>query len=203
MSNEARPLLIVVSAPSGAGKSTLCHRLMVEESGLVYSVSCTTRPPRGRERHGRDYLFLDPAEFERRVQRNLFLEHACVHGYRYGTLRATVETVLREGRSVLMDIDVQGAAQVRHAARDPSASDPLRQGFLDIFIVPPSLDILRARLEARAEDAPETIACRLRNAEKELACQPEFSHTVVNDDLEKAYARFRSIIQTARGPAPA
>ena len=198
MSSEARPLLIVVSAPSGAGKSTLCRRLVAEEPDIVYSVSCTTRPPRGREQHGRDYFFLDPDDFERRARQDLFLEHASVHGYRYGTLRETVRDVLSNGQSVLMDIDVQGAAQIRRAARRSPEGDLLRDGFVDIFIAPPSLETLRERLEKRGEDEPDTVARRLRNAEKEMACQSDFSHKVVNDDLETAYARFKAILQAER-----
>ena len=143
MSNSAtpgRPLLIVVSAPSGGGKSTLCDRLLASRHDMVYSVSCTTRPPRGREVDGLHYRFLSESEFERRVAAGDFLEHAVVHGARYGTLRHTVEEALRTGRSVLMDIDVQGAAQIRSALAARSVDDPLRSALVDIFIAPPSLE---------------------------------------------------------------
>jgi len=138
MSNSRFPLLIVVSAPSGAGKTTLCDRLIAERPDMVYSVSCTTRAPRGEERDGRDYHFLSEPEFDRRLRQGLFLEHARVHGYRYGTLRETVHAALTAGRSVLMDIDVQGAAQVRAAVGRADSEDPIAKGFLDIFIAPPS-----------------------------------------------------------------
>ncbi|MFZ4397475.1 MAG: guanylate kinase, partial [Kiritimatiellia bacterium] len=112
-----RPLLLVISAPSGAGKSTLCARLRVDFPGMAYSVSCTTRTPRGEERDGREYHFLTPEAFERKLQAGEFLEWAAVHDRRYGTLRAPLEAELRAGRDVLMDIDVQGAARIRAAAR--------------------------------------------------------------------------------------
>ncbi len=197
MSNSRRPLLIVVSAPSGAGKTTLCDRLLAERADVAYSISCTTRAPRGAERDGVDYFFLTESEFEDRVARGLFLEHARVHGHRYGTQRETVVAALSGGRSVLMDIDVQGAAQIRAAVRRADPGDPIRDGFLDVFIAPPSLEILRERLEKRGEDAPDVIERRIRNAEAEMARQSEFGRTVVNDDLEQAYVRFRSVIEDA------
>ncbi len=196
MSNSKIPLLIVVSAPSGAGKSTLCDRLLADRPDMAYSVSCTTRAPRGTERDGRDYFFLDEDEFERRAAEGQFLEQAVVHGFRYGTLRETVTCSLARGAGVLMDIDVQGAAQIRAAARGARPDDPIRRGFLDVFIAPPSLEALLRRLEERATDSPETIARRLRNAEAELARKPEFAHVVVNDDLETAYGEFRSLIES-------
>jgi guanylate kinase len=195
MSNSRFPLLIVVSAPSGAGKTTLCDRLIAERPDMVYSVSCTTRAPRGEERDGRDYHFLSEPEFDRRLRQGLFLEHARVHGYRYGTLRETVHAALTAGRSVLMDIDVQGAAQVRAAVGRADSEDPIAKGFLDIFIAPPSLAILRERLEKRGEDAPQVVERRIRNATEELARRSEFSCTVVNDDLESAYACFRAVVE--------
>ncbi len=189
-----QPLLIVLSAPSGAGKSTLCNRLLAELPSLAYSVSCTTRPPRGAEVDGRDYFFLSPEDFQRRVERGDFLEHATVHDHCYGTLRSTVEDCLGAGRSVLMDIDVAGAEQVRQALAALPANATLRAGFLDLFIRPPSLEELRRRLLARNEDTAEQIELRLRNAAVEMAQSARFRHTVVNDDLERAYAELRRII---------
>ncbi len=189
-----RPLLIVLSAPSGAGKSTLCNRLLAEFPSLAYSVSCTTRPPRGAEVDGRDYFFLSTEDFERRAARGEFLEHATVHAHRYGTLRASVEDALAAGRSVLMDIDVAGADQVRKALAALPADAPLRAGFLDVFIRPPSLEELRRRLLARNEDRPEQIELRLANAAAEMAQSPRFRHTVVNDDLDRAYAELRQMM---------
>jgi guanylate kinase len=194
----ARALLIVVSAPSGAGKTSLCERLLSTHSDMAYSISCTTRPPRGREQDGREYHFLSEAEFERRLQAGEFLEHAVVHGHRYGTLRRTVAEVLEAGRSVLMDIDVQGAAQIRDRARNAPAGDPIRRGFVDVFISPPSMSALRERLEGRGEDDPQTIDRRLRNAEAEMGRCGEYRYTVVNDDLGRAAAALEEIIARER-----
>ena len=140
-----RPLLLVISAPSGAGKSALCARLRADFPGMAYSVSCTTRSPRGEERDGREYHFLAPAAFESKVQAGEFLEWAAVHDHRYGTLRAPVEAGLRAGRDVLMDIDVQGAARIRAAARCDGPNGLLQRAFVDIFVTPPSLAVLRQR----------------------------------------------------------
>jgi guanylate kinase len=184
--------LIVVSAPSGAGKSTLCAKLRADHPAMVYSISCTTRKPRGHEVDGREYHFLDTVEFARRVAAGDFLEHATVHGNQYGTLRQNVVDALSAGHDVLMDIDVQGAASLRRAAR--AADGLLRRSYVDIFITPPSLDVLRQRLEARREDSVETVAKRLRNARDELARCREFQYLVVNDDLAAAYAELRAIV---------
>lgn len=185
---EKQPLLVVVTAPSGAGKSTLCRRLLADYPLFQYSVSCTTRAPRGAERDGEAYFFLTMTDFETRMENGEFLEHAWVHGNRYGTLRETVRAAIASGRSVLMDIDVCGAEQVRNFLRTRDPSDVLRRGFIDLFILPPSLEVLRERLERRGEDAPETIAKRLQNATGEMARADEFSHQIVNDNLDRAYA---------------
>lgn len=190
-------LLIVISAPSGAGKTTLCDRLRERHTDIEYSVSCTTRPPRGSEVDGEDYHFLTAEAFERKVQAGEFLEQARVHGYRYGTLQATVRRALAAGRHVLMDIDVQGARQIRERVAALDAADPLRAGFLDIFIAPPSLDVLRERLKRRGEDSDETIARRLANAEREMAEQGRYRRVVVNDDLDTAYRELEGILEGA------
>jgi len=183
-----------VSAPSGAGKTTLCDRLLAGRADIAYSVSCTTRPRRGAEKDGEDYFFLTEAEFARRRDAGDLLEHARVHGYHYGTPRQRVEDELRAGRSVLMDIDVQGAAQIRERVQAAPPDDPLRKAFVDIFIEPPSLAALRERLEGRGEDGPETIARRLRNAEAEMARRGEYRHRIVNRDLDTAFAELRRIV---------
>ncbi len=195
--NRYRALLLVVSAPSGAGKTTLCERLLREVPDMERSVSCTTRAPRGNEVDGKAYRFVSPAEFERQVQAGGFLEYAQVHGNRYGTLRGPVEAALGAGRSVMLVIDVQGAAQVRAAAQ--AAGGLLKQAYVDVFIAPPSLEELRRRLVTRAEDEPEVIERRIRNAEAEMARQGEYRYRVVNDDLETAYREFKRIIDTERG----
>jgi len=187
-----RPLLLVVSAPSGAGKTTLCDRLLAERPTMAYSVSCTTRAPRGAEKHGTDYHFLSEAEFERRVAAGEFLEFAVVHGHRYGTLRRAVEDALAAGRDVLMDIDVQGAAQIRRAAF--AVNGPLRRAYVDVFITPPSLEALEERLRNRGEDSPETIARRLQNARGEMARAGEYQYLVINDRLDDATRELSAIV---------
>ena len=188
------PLLIVVSAPSGAGKSTLCDRLLAESPDIVYSVSCTTRAPRGEEQDGSAYFFLSPEDFEQRVSEGAFLEHATVHDNRYGTLKETVRTAMSSGKSVMMDIDVQGAQQVRDALATLPADDAMVRGFVDVFIQPPSMDVLRERLEGRGEDAVEVIERRLANAAQEMSCAEVYKYCVINDDLDAAVAEFRGIL---------
>ncbi len=187
-----RPLLIVVSAPSGGGKTTLCERLLADHPSMVYSVSCTTRAPRGEEVNGQDYHFLSAAEFDRRVAAGEFLEHAVVHGHQYGTLRRTVAEALASGKDVLMAIDVQGAALIRAAAR--TGADVIRQAYVDIFIAPPSVDALRARLRKRSEDTADVIERRLRNAVGEMARWREYQYLVVNDDLDLASAQLAAVV---------
>ena len=189
-----QPLFLVLTAPSGAGKTTLVNLLRAEFDSFVYSVSCTTRAPRGEEKDGVAYHFLSDEEFLRRVAAGEFLEHAMVHGHRYGTLKSAIEGPMAQGRSVLLDIDVAGAAQVREIVRGLSPDAPLKRAFLDVFIDVPSLEELRRRLEKRGEDAPDVIETRLRNAEGERAHRDEFSAIVVNDDLATAHAELRALV---------
>ena len=193
------PLLIVMSAPSGTGKTTLCDMLLQEFPEITYSISCTTRAPRGQEEDGVDYFFLTKDEFERRVQAGLLLEHAVVHGNCYGTPADPIREAFAEGQSILLDIDVVGADLVRQYIAALPETDPLRKGFTDIFIEPPSIEELRARLEGRAEDAPETIELRLKNAQGEIDRAGEFTYRVVNDELDLAYRRLRDIILVRSG----
>ncbi len=199
----SRPLLLVISAPSGAGKTTLCRRLLQEFPSMDYSVSCTTRPPRPGETDGRDYFFLTPEEFRRRSAQGALLEEAEVHGYAYGTPRRPVETALRAGRDILMDIDVQGAGRIRRLLRR-EADSLLARSYVDVFILPPSMEELRRRLEARGQDAPAVIARRLDNAGREMQARNEYQYAVMNDDLERAYYELRGIVQAEqRRPAAA
>ena len=189
-----RPLLLVVSAPSGAGKTTLCERLLSEFSDrIAYSVSCTTREPREGEVDGRDYHFLTPEAFEARASRGDFLEHALVHGSRYGTLREEVLRGFAAGRHVLMDLDVQGAAQIRERVAAAAPGDPLRHGMVDIFIAVPSEETLRERLLARGKDRVEVIEARIKRAADEMSHWREYGYLVVNDRLDAAYDALRSI----------
>jgi guanylate kinase len=192
-----RPLLIVISAPSGGGKTTLCERLLADHPGMTYSISCTTRVPRGREVDGEDYHFLSERDFRHRLKAGHFLEHACVHGFHYGTLRKPVVTALQAGRDVVMDIDVQGAAQVRRLARD-GTDGRLRRAYVDIFVVPPSLDVLRQRLDRRREDAPAAIARRMRNAVLEMRHWREYRYLIVNDELKAAYRQLCAVLAAER-----
>lgn len=188
-----------MSAPSGCGKTTLIDMLLQEYHDIVYSISCTTRAPRGEEEDGIDYHFKTRERFEELIREDAFIEYAQVHGNYYGTLRAPIEEVLAEGNSIIMDIDVQGAAKVRGHVRSLPADDPLRAGYVDIFISPPSMEELRTRLEGRGTDSPETIARRLANAEGEIARAGEYMHRVVNDDLGMCFRRLCDLIDAHSG----
>ena len=196
---QTKPLFIVVSAPSGCGKSTLCDMLLEHYHNLSYSVSCTTREPRGMEEDGVDYHFHTVERFKELVAEGAFLEYAEVHGNYYGTLKAPIEEDLSSGLSVVLDIDVQGAAKIREHVKTLPAGDPLREGFMDIFIMPPSMEELRRRLEGRSTDAPEVIERRLENAEGEIARADEFMFKVVNDDLSIAFKRICDLVDVKSG----
>lgn len=180
--------LIVISAPSGAGKTTLCHRLLAEFPSLVLSISTTTRSPRGAEQHGREYFFVSREEFERQIEAGRFAEWARVHDNFYGTSKAVVEQAFSTGRSVLLDIDVQGAEQLRKAYPDQAVL---------IFISPPSIEELERRLRARNTDAEATIQKRMNNARTEMARRDVFDHIVINDSLDRAYAELKGIVAGA------
>ncbi len=177
----------MITGPSGVGKGTLIGTLCRQVPELELSTSATTREPRAGERDGREYHFLDPAEFEARVAAGDFLEHATYSGNRYGTLRSEVEERTSRGAPVVLEIEVQGARQVR--ASMPEA--------VQIFVAPPDPSDLRRRLEGRATDGPAVIEARLRVAEEELMAQAEFPHTVVNDEVERAAVELASIVRAA------
>ena len=195
-----KPLFIVLSAPSGCGKSTLIDMLLQEYPDLEYSISCTTRKPRGEEEDGLDYHFLTVARFQELLREDAFLEHAEVHGNYYGTLKQPIVDVLNLGHSMILDIDVVGAAKVRHyVMHHLPPTDPLRAGYMDIFINPPSMEELRARLEGRGTDAPDVIERRLANAEGEMARAGEYMFQVTNDELAIAYKRLCDLIDVKSG----
>ena len=197
---KTKPLFIVISAPSGCGKSTLIDMLLQEYPELIYSISCTTRAPRGDEEDGIDYHFLTVERFRELIAEDAFLEYAEVHGNYYGTLRAPIAEILAEGNSAILDIDVAGAAKVRHhVIHHLPPDDPLRVGFTDIFINPPSMEALRERLEKRGTDSPEVIERRLANAEGEMARAGEYMYRVTNDDLGMAYKRLCDLIDALSG----
>lgn len=177
--------LVVVSGPSAAGKNTLLSAVMPSLPRARYSVSATTRPPRPGEKHGRDYFFLTEEEFDRKVADGEFLEWATFVGYRYGTPRDFVERCLREGSIVLMDIDIQGAAQVK--ARMPEA--------ILVFVLPPSFRVLQERIVARGKDSPASIARRMAEVHHELARIPDYDYVICNNNLDDAVASLKSIIR--------
>ena len=194
-----RPLMLVVSAPSGAGKSTLCDRLVEEFPSVIYSVSCTTRSPRGEEKDGKHYYFLSKKEFKERVKNGEFIEYAKVHGNLYGTLEDTVLYAMESGSHVLLDIDVQGARQIRESLSRLDPRHPIRNGFIDIFISPPSMDELEQRLRGRGTDEEKVIRQRLDNAREEVESAGEYTYQIVNDDLEQAYLELKSLILAQAG----
>lgn len=188
VSQTERGTLIVVSAPSGAGKSSLAERVLKRVSDLRFSISYTTRAPRGNEQHGVDYYFVSEEEFSAMRERDEFLECAEVHGYLYGTHEKPIEEMLSQGFDVMLDIDVQGAEQVRR--RIPEA--------VLIFILPPSSEVLEARLRARNLNAPADIERRLRNAAIEVQLYERFDYAVLNDDLDRALDQLEAIIVAER-----
>ncbi len=168
--------LFILSAPSGAGKTTLCKALLEKFPDIVYSVSYTTRPPRGNEKHGKDYFFIEKAAFENKLKQDYWAEWANVHGHFYGTSREILDNYLAMGRDILLDIDVQGTRQILEYY--PHS--------VTIFVMPPSLEALRIRLESRATDTVAVIERRLRDAEKEIEQCHIYRHLIINDKLEEA-----------------
>jgi guanylate kinase len=181
--------VFVITGPSGVGKGTLIRGLMERLPALELSVSATTRGPRPGERNGVDYHFLTPEEFDRRIEQGDFVEHADYAGRRYGTLRSELENRVAAGVPVVLEIEVQGARQVRAAM--PEA--------VQVFIAPPSLAALRTRLVGRGTDDQDEVSRRLEVAEQELTAQPEFGHVVVNDRLDEALDRLVGIVESDLG----
>jgi guanylate kinase len=181
--------MLIVSAPSGSGKSTIVQWLMKEhpELNLYFSISCTSRAPRGTEQNGVEYFFLSPDEFRQRVENNEFLEYEEVYQDRfYGTLKAQVERQREAGQNVVFDVDVKGGVNIKKYYGDEA---------LSLFIQPPSVEELRKRLVGRATDTPEAIEERLAKAEYEMTFAPHFDHVIVNDDLESAKQEALALLQ--------
>lgn len=185
-------ILFVVSAPSGAGKTTLCDALR-QTPDFVYSVSCTTRPPRAGEIDGEDYQFLSEQDFLARVKAGEFLEHAQVHEHYYGTLRQPLIENLRNGIDVLIDIDTQGAASIRNCGDEFIGS-----ALTDVFIMPPDLEELRRRLSKRRTETPEEIELRLQNAAREMQLWRDYRYTVISKSMEEDLQKFRQIMGAER-----
>lgn len=188
MMKNKKGVLFVLSGPSGAGKGTLRSILFDKVSGLNYSISCTTRQPREGEVDGVDYRFIDEADFSQRVTREEFLEYAYVHGHYYGTLISDAESVLNRGEDLFLEIDVQGALQVKR--RLPEA--------VLIFVAPPSLEILEERLRNRKTESNEDIALRMHNAREEMELRSHYDVVVVNDDLNRAAEELCSYVRRIR-----
>ncbi|MDI1236960.1 MAG: guanylate kinase [Polaromonas sp.] len=180
--------LFVVAAPSGAGKSSLVKALMELDARVQPAVSHTTRPPRGQEKHGREYFFISSEEFDGMVLRDSFLEWAHVHGQRYGTSRQTIEERVATGADVILEIDFQGAINIKR----------IFSNAVLIFILPPSWEELRSRLERRGEDAPEVIELRLKNAAIEMAQAREFDFVIINELFERAVFDLKTIVHAQR-----
>jgi guanylate kinase len=180
--------LFVVVAPSGAGKTSLVNAMLKDDSGIQLSVSWTTRPPRSGESTGRDYHFVSRKEFEEMLQHDEFLEHAEVFGNLYGTSKSWITEARNSGRDVLLEIDWQGAQQVRRIFADT----------ISIFILPPSMEILEQRLRARGKDSDEVIATRLAGAREEMRHVGEAEYIIVNDNFESALADLKAVVRAAR-----
>ena len=201
---KSAPLLILISAPSGGGKTTLCQQLLAARLDMTRAITCTTRSPRPGEKNGVDYHFLDPAEFQRRVQAGDFIEHATVFGRSYGTLRSELLDKLRAGRDVLLNVDVQGAATIRQRAQ---AEPELQRALVTVFLTPPSVAVLAERLKNRNTDPPEEIQKRLGLARQEIAQWRHFDYLLISSTIPEDLRRILAIVETeklraARAAAP-
>jgi guanylate kinase len=186
--NEGRGILFVVSSPSGGGKGSLIQRVLKTVPNLSYSVSFTTRAPRNGEVNGREYFFVTPEKFERMVADGEFLEWAHVHSKLYGTARQQVAQEIAAGRDIILEVDVQGAASVRKLMTDS----------VSIFILPPSFEILKERLQSRGTDSPEELVLRLRNAPTEVKDYSAFQYVILNDELDRAANQMGAIVHAER-----
>ena len=200
---ENKPgVLLLMSGPSGAGKSTLCTPLLETEKRLSFSVSCTTRAPRQGEVEGSHYHFVSKDEFKQKIRQGDFLEWAEVHGNFYGTLKSEVEEHILAGNDVLLDIDVQGAMQIREMLAEQNRLYPDKFSLFDaivyVFVTPPSFEALKQRLEARGTETATSLKKRLDNALFEIKHQLEYDFIIVNDKLEKARADLKAILSAAR-----
>ncbi|PYJ08146.1 MAG: guanylate kinase [Verrucomicrobia bacterium] len=189
------PLLVLLSAPSGGGKTTLCQQLLAARRQMTRAVTCTTRPPREGEQNEVDYYFLDAASFLKRVQAGHFLEHATVFGNSYGTSRAEVLGKLRQGKDVLLSVDVQGAATIRARAEEESE---LKRALVTVFLTPPSLAVLEERLRKRGTDSPSVIQKRLTAARQEIAQWKNFDYLLLSTSIREDLRRMLAIVEAEK-----
>jgi len=189
------PLLILISAPSGGGKTTLCRQLLRARRNLVRAVTCTTRPPRSGEKNGVDYYFLKADDFLRRVQAGNFLEHATVYGNSYGLLKSELLGKLREGKDVLLNVDVQGAATIRERAL---AEPELKDALITIFLTPTSLSEIERRLKRRDADAPDVIHKRVAAARQEIVQWKNFDYLLISGSKQEDLRRALAIIEAEK-----
>lgn len=194
-SDSNNPLLFVISAPSGGGKTTLCQQLLATRKDMTRAITCTTRPPRANEKDGVDYYFLDAGTFLKRVQAGHFLEHATVYGNSYGTLRSEVLDKLRSGKDVLLNIDVQGAASVRERVEE---DDDLKRAFISVFLTPPTIETLEARLKKRGQDSPAVIQKRLSVARQEIAQWKNFDYLIISTSIKEDLRRMVAVIEAEK-----
>src|SRR2546425_6618430 len=198
------PLLVLISAPSGGGKTTICQQLLAARPQMTRAVTCTTRSPREGERDGVDYYFLDAESFLKRVQAGNFLEHATVYGNSYGILKGEVLGKLRQGKDVLLNVDVQGAATIRLRAEE---DEELKSALVTVFLTPPSLAVLEERLRKRGSDSQAAIQKRLGVARQEIAQWKNFDYLLISSSISEDLRRMQAIVEAekmrpARGQAP-
>ena len=189
------PLLVLISAPSGGGKTTLCQQLLAARSQMTRAVTCTTRPPRAGERDGLDYYFLDAGSFLKRVQAGNFLEHATVYGNSYGILKAEVLGKLRQGKDVLLNVDVQGTATIREKAQEDAE---LKRALMSVFLTPPSMEIVERRLRTRGTDSEAVIQKRLSVARQEIAQWKNFDYLLLSSSIEEDLRRILAIVEAEK-----
>ena len=202
---KSTPLLVLISAPSGAGKTTLCDMLLAAQPNMTRAITCTTRPPRPGERDGVDYHFLDATEFLKRLHAGNFLEHATVYGNNYGILKSELLGKLRDGRDVLLNVDVQGAATILEQAQ---TEPELKRALVTLFLTPPSQAVLAERLKKRNADTPAVIRKRLAMARQEVAQWKKFDYLLISGDKEEDLRRALAILESekmrsVRSAAPA
>lgn len=189
------PLLVLISAPSGGGKTTLCQQLLAARKDMTRAITCTTRAPRPGEKDGVDYYFLDAESFLKRLQAGNFLEHATVFGNSYGTLKSEVVNKLRQGKDVLLNVDVQGAATIRAKAEE---EPELKRSLITVFLTPPSMAILEERLKRRGTDSPTVIQKRLSVARQEISQWKNFDYLVISDTIQEDLRRTQFIIESEK-----